>query len=139
MEARIEWKGQVQFEAESGSGHSIVIDGPEDSGGVNAGARPMELMLMGLAGCASYDVVTILQKSRQQLNNCVTNVKAERADAVPAVFTKIHLEFVVSGDNLKPALVKRAVELSAEKYCSASIMLSKAGVAISHSYIIDDE
>ncbi|MFK7730529.1 MAG: OsmC family protein [Pseudomonadales bacterium] len=136
MEARIDWRGKVQFEALSGSGHSVMLDGPEDVGGVNAGARPMELILMGLGGCASYDVVTILQKSRQQVSDCQTRVTAERADAVPAVFSHIHLEFIVSGENLKESQVKRAVELSAEKYCSASIMLGKGGVDITHSYKI---
>ena len=139
MEAKIEWKGDVQFEATSGTGHTTVLDGPEDAGGTNAGARPMELILMGLGGCASYDVVTILKKSRQQVTSCVTELKAERADAVPAVFTKIHLEFVVSGDKLKDSVVKRAVELSAEKYCSASIMLAAAGVDVSHSYRIEEK
>lgn len=138
MEARIDWRGKVQFEAHSGSGHSVLLDGPDDAGGVNAGARPMELILMGLGGCASYDVVTILQKSRQKITNCQTLVSAERADAVPAVFSRIHLEFVVSGENLKESQVKRAVELSAEKYCSASIMLGKGGVDITHSYKINE-
>lgn len=136
MKALIKWQGKVQFTAESGTGHALTLDGPEESGGVNAGARPMELLLMGLGGCASYDVVTILQKSRQKVSDCVTEVTAERADAVPAVFTHIHLKFLVSGEALKEAQVKRAVELSAEKYCSASIMLGKAGVEISHSYEI---
>jgi len=136
MDARIDWKGNVQFEARSGSGHSVMLDGPEDAGGVNAGARPMELILMGLGGCASYDVVTILQKSRQQVTDCQTLLNAERVDAVPAVFSRIHLEFIVSGENLKESQVKRAVELSAEKYCSASIMLGNGGVDISHSYKI---
>ncbi len=136
MEATINWQGQVQFEAQSGSGHSVILDGPEDLGGMNAGARPMELILMGLGGCASFDVVTILQKSRQEVTDCKTVISAERADAVPAVFSKIHLEFIVSGNSLKESQVKRAVELSAEKYCSASIMLSKAGVDITHSYKI---
>ncbi|MEM8498718.1 MAG: OsmC family protein [Pseudomonadota bacterium] len=136
MEARIDWRGNVQFEAHSGSGHSVMLDGPDDNGGVNAGARPMELILMGLGGCASYDVVTILQKSRQKVTHCHTILSAERVDAVPAVFNHIHLEFIVSGENLKENQVKRAVELSAEKYCSASIMLGKGGVDITHSYKI---
>lgn len=136
MKARIQWQGKVQFKADSGSGHSVTLDGPEDSGGVNAGARPMELILMGLGGCASYDVVSILKKSRQQVSDCVTEVSAERVDAVPAVFKSIHLNFQVSGESLKETQVKRAVELSAEKYCSASIMLGNAGVEISHSYEI---
>jgi len=136
MKAFVEWQGKVQFEAKSGTGHSVTLDGPEESGGVNAGARPMELILMGLGGCASYDVVSILQKSRQKISSCVTEISAERADAIPAVFTSIHLKFVVSGESLKESQVKRAVELSAEKYCSASIMLGNAGVEMSHSYEI---
>lgn len=137
MQTQIEWQGDVKFEAKSGTGHSVMLDGPEESGGQNAGARPMELLLMGLGGCASYDVVTILQKSRQAVSGCVTELSAERADAVPAVFTKIHIEFLVTGEKLKESLVKRAVELSAEKYCSASIMLAAGGVEISHSYRIE--
>ena len=98
----------------------------------------MEMMLMGLGGCSSFDVMSILQKSRQDVTACHAELKAERADAVPAVFTRIHLHFVVTGNNLKENLVKRAVSLSAEKYCSASIMLEKAGVAITHSHEIRD-
>ncbi len=138
MQAEISWQGAVQFQARSGTGHSVVLDGPEDAGGRNAGPRPMELLLMGLGGCASYDVVTILQKSRQNIVDCTTRIDAERADAVPAVFTRIHLEFIVTGHAVKDALVKRAVALSAEKYCSASIMLSQGGVEISHSYRVQE-
>lgn len=140
MQATVKWIDNVQFVAESGSGHSVVIDGPEASGGRNIGVRPMEMLLMGMGGCASYDVMSILKKSRQQVTACRTELNAERADAVPAVFTKINIKFIVAGRNLKEAQVKRAVELSAEKYCSASIMLAKAGVEISHSYeIIEGE
>lgn len=138
MKATITWAGDVKFEAESGSGHTITIDGPPDHGGKNQGVRPMELMLLGVGGCASFDVVHILKKSRQDVTGCVAQVEAERVDDVPAVFSKIHLHFVVSGNGLKESQVKRAVELSAEKYCSASIMLSKGGVAISHSYEIQE-
>ena len=99
----------------------------------------MELLLLGVGGCSSYDVLTILQKARQDVSDCVCELEAERADAIPAVFTKIHLKFTVSGRGLKDAQVKRAVGLSAEKYCSASIMLGKAGVAITHSYAIVEE
>lgn len=134
MKATIRWSGGVRFVGETGSGHSIPMDGPEDHGGKNAGARPMETLLVGLGGCASFDVVHILRKSRQMVSDCVAEIEAERVDAVPAVFKKIHLHFIVSGENLKEAQVKRAVELSAEKYCSASIMLTKAGVDITHSY-----
>jgi len=136
MKARIKWVQDVMFLAESGSGHSVVMDGPEDHGGRNMGVRPMEMLLMGLGGCSSFDVMSILKKSRQNVVDCVAELEAERADAVPSVFTKIHMHFVVKGYNLKDAQVKRAVALSAEKYCSASIMLEKGGVEISHDYEI---
>ncbi|WP_339801136.1 OsmC family protein [uncultured Marinobacter sp.] len=136
MKATIDWTGNASFKATSASGHSVQMDGPPDHGGQNMGPRPMELLLMGLGGCSSFDVVSILQKSRQDVTGCHAELEAERADAVPAVFTKIHLHFVVSGRNLKENQVKRAVSLSAEKYCSASIMLEQGGVAISHSYEI---
>lgn len=139
MQATINWVDGVSFEGNSGSGHSVVMDGPPDHGGQNKGVRPMEMMLLGLGGCASFDVMSILQKSRQKVSACRAELNAERADAVPAVFTKISMKFVVSGEGLKEAQVARAVSLSAEKYCSASIMLEKAGVEIVHSYeIVDD-
>ena len=134
MKATIKWVDGVMFLGESGSGHSIVMDGAEAQGGRNMGVRPMEMLLLGLGGCASFDVMSMLTKSRQQVTDCRTEVEAERVDAVPAVFSKIHLRFLVSGTNLKESQVKRAVELSAEKYCSASIMLNAAGVEMSHSY-----
>jgi putative redox protein len=137
MNATIKWVDGVMFLGESGSGHSIVMDGAPDQGGRNMGSRPMEMVLMGLGGCASFDVMTILKKGRQQVSGCKTELKAERVDAVPAVFSKIHLHFIVSGSNLKEAQVKRAVELSAEKYCSASIMLGAAGVEMTHSYVVE--
>lgn len=139
MKATIKWVDNAMFLGESGSGHSVVMDGPESAGGRNMGVRPMEMLLLGVGGCASYDVMSILQKSRQQVTDCRAELEATRADAVPAVFTDIHIKFVVSGRKLREAQVKRAVELSAEKYCSASIMLGKGGVAISHSYEIIDE
>lgn len=134
MKTTITWRGDVAFEAETGSGHRVLMDGPPDHGGTNKGARPMEMLLVGLGGCASFDVVHILKKSRQDVVDCVTDITAERVDDVPAVFSKIHLHFRVQGNKLKESQVKRAVELSAEKYCSASIMLAKGGVDISHSY-----
>ena len=134
MQAKIKWTDGVQFVAESGSGHSIVIDGPPEKGGRNSGARPMELLLMGLGGCSSFDVVSILKKARQNIIDCHTEVKAERVDEVPSVFSKIHLHFVVTGKDLKESQVARAVSLSADKYCSASIMLGRAGVEITHSH-----
>lgn len=136
MKARIKWVQDVMFLGESGSGHSVVMDGPEGLGGRNMGVRPMEMLLMGLGGCTSFDVMSILKKSRQDVVDCVAELDAERADAVPSVFTKIHVHFVVTGRNLKDAQVKRAVGLSAEKYCSASIMLEKGGVEITHDYEI---
>ncbi|MBV1878630.1 MAG: OsmC family protein [Pseudomonadales bacterium] len=139
MKASIKWIENVTFMAESESGHAVVIDGPASAGGRNIGIRPMELLLMGVGGCTSFDVVSILQKSRQSITDCVAQIEAERADTVPSVFTKIHFHFLVSGKNLKENLVKRAINLSAEKYCSASIMLAGAGVAITHSYEISEE
>lgn len=136
MKAVVKWTDGVQFLAESGSGHAIVVDGPPDKGGRNTGPRPMELLLMGLGSCSSFDVIGILQKSRQDVSDCYVAIEAERADVVPALFTKIHLHFVVKGRGIKEAHVKRAVELSAEKYCSASIMLAAGGVEISHDYEI---
>jgi len=137
MQTTVKWVDGVMFLGESGTGHSVVMDGAPDQGGRNMGARPMEMILIGLGGCASFDVMTMLQKGRQQVSDCRVDIAAERVDAVPAVFSRIHLEFVVTGSNLKESQVKRAVELSAEKYCSASIMLEAAGVEISHSYTIE--
>lgn len=134
METMVRWGGNASFVAETGTGHTIIMDGPADHGGENKGPRPMEMLLVGLGGCSSFDVMSILKKSRQQVHDCVCEIQATRADAVPAVFTDIHLNFKVSGNNLKEAVVKRAVDLSAEKYCSASIMLAAGGVNISHSY-----
>jgi putative redox protein len=134
MQATIKWVDGVMFIGESGSGHSVVMDGAPDHGGRNLGVRPMEMLLLGLGGCSAFDVIGMLQKSRQQVVDCRVELKAERADAVPAVFTRIHMHFVVTGVDLKAKQVQRAVELSAEKYCSASIMLGAAGVEMSHSY-----
>ncbi|WP_111413271.1 OsmC family protein [Billgrantia lactosivorans] len=139
MKASVKWTDGRQFVAESGSGHSVVIDGPPDHGGRNTGPRPMEMLLMGMGACTSFDVLEILEKSRAGVTDCVAAVEAERADTVPAVFTRIHVHFTVSGHNLKESQVKRAVELSAEKYCSASIMLAKGGVEVTHSYSIVDD
>jgi len=139
MKAVVKWTDGVQFVAESGSGHAIIVDGPPEKGGRNTGPRPMELLLMGLGSCSSFDVIGILQKSRQNIIDCHVEVEAERVDAVPALFTKIHLHFVVTGRGVKEAHVKRAVELSAEKYCSASIMLAAGGVEISHDYEIIEQ
>ena len=134
MQATVKWVDGVMFVGESGSGHAVVMDGPPDHGGRNIGMRPMEMILLGLGGCSSFDVIQILQKGRNEIVNCVTELTAERVDAVPSVFSKIHLHFIVSGKGLNPATVERAVKLSAEKYCSASIMLGKAGVEITHDF-----
>lgn len=136
MKASVKWTDGRQFVAESGSGHSVVIDGPPDHGGRDTGPRPMEMLLMGLGACTSFDVLEILEKSRAPVSDCVASIDAERADSVPSVFTRIHVHFTVTGKALKENQVKRAVELSAEKYCSASIMLAKGGVEVSHSYEI---
>ncbi|MDG2045599.1 MAG: OsmC family protein [Halioglobus sp.] len=136
MKATVKWADGAMFVGESGSGHTVVMDGPEDLGGRNLAARPMEMLLLGTGGCSIYDVLTMLKKSRQQVVDCRVELDAQRADAVPAVFTTINMHFVVVGVRLKESHVKRAVELSAEKYCSASIMLGGAGVDITHSYEI---
>ena len=137
MQATVKWVDGVMFLGESGSGHAVIMDGAPDQGGRNMGARPMEMILIGLGGCASFDVMTMLQKGRQAVSDCSVELTAERVDAVPAVFSKIHLNFLVTGTDLKDSQVKRAVELSAEKYCSASIMLEAAGVEITHSYSVE--
>ena len=136
MKASVKWIDGAMFLAESGSGHSVVMDGPPEQGGRNLGVRPMEMLLLGLGGCSSFDVMSMLKKSRQKVVDCHAELEAERADAVPAVFTKIHQHFVVTGTGLKESHVARAVSLSAEKYCSASIMLEAAGVEITHSHEI---
>ena len=136
MKATVKWVDGVMFLGESGSGHTVVMDGPPEAGGRNMGIRPMETVLVGLGGCASFDVVSILKKARQDIRDVHTELVAERADVEPKVFTKIHLHFVVTGKNLKEAHVKRAVELSAEKYCSASILMGRAGVEVTHDYEI---
>ncbi|MCO4079687.1 OsmC family protein [Pseudomonas aeruginosa] len=136
MKARIQWAGEAMFLGESGSGHVVVMDGPPDHGGRNLGVRPMEMVLIGLGGCTNFDVVSILKKARQPVESCEAFLEAERADEEPKVFTKIHVHFVVKGRGLKEAQVKRAVELAAEKYCSASIMLGRGGVEITHDYEI---
>lgn len=138
VKAKVKWLDAVSFQADSETGHSVIMDGPEASGGQNKGFRPMELVLLGTAGCTSYDVITILQKARQQVSDCVAEISAERADEVPSVFTKIHFHFIVTGKGLKETQVKRAIDLSADKYCSASIMLGKGGVEITHDYEIKE-
>lgn len=133
MKSRIKWVEETLFIGESGSGHTIVMDGPPESGGRNLGVRPMEMLLMGMGGCASFDVIHILKKGRHDVRGCEAHLEAARADQDPKVFTRIHLRFVVTGKGLSDAVVERAVKLSAEKYCSASIMLGKTA-EVSHSY-----
>lgn len=135
MKARIKWVEGVSFVGESETGHAVVLDGAPENGGRNIGMRPMEMLLIGMGACTSFDVVTILKKARQPIVDCVAEIQAERADEIPKVFTKIHVHFVVTGDGLNEMQVERAVKLSAEKYCSASIMLSKS-VAITHGFEI---
>lgn len=135
MKARIKWVEEVMFVGESGSGHTLVIDGPPGYGGRNLGIRPMELLLQGLGGCMAFDVMLILKKSRQQVSDCVVEIEAERAETEPKVFTRIHVHFIVTGHGLKENVVRRTLQLSAEKYCSASIMLGKTA-AISHDFEI---
>jgi putative redox protein len=135
MKARIKWIENVSFVAESGSGHALVIDGAPEGGGRDLGPRPMEVVLMGTGGCTAYDVMHILRKSRAPVTDCVLEIDSERAAEDPKVFTKIHFHFIITGKDLKAAQVERAVHLSAEKYCSASIMLGKTA-AITHDFEI---
>lgn len=123
------------FAGESGSGHVIVMDGPPEHGGRNKGPRPMEMLLLGMGGCTAFDVIHILEKGRHSVTDCEVEISAERVDSVPKVFSKIHVHFIISGKALKESVVSRAVNLSAEKYCSASIMLAKS-VEISHDFEI---
>lgn len=125
----------MTFVGETGSGHAMVMDGPPDHGGRDLAARPMEMVLLGLGGCTAFDVVSILKKARQNIAGCEADINAERADAVPAVFTRIHIHYTVRGDDLSEAQVKRAVSLSAEKYCSVTVMLAKS-VEITHDYAV---
>ena len=122
---------------ESGSGHAVVMDGPPEFGGRNLGVRPMELLLLGMGGCTQFDVLLILRKARQQVSDCVVELEAERADDDPKVFTRIHAHFIVSGRGLSEKQVERAIKLSAEKYCSASIMLG-AMAKVTHDFEIRD-
>jgi len=138
MKARIKWIEGAAMLAESGSGHAVVMDGPPDFGGRNLGVRPMEMLLMGMGGCTQFDVLLILRKARQQVTDCVVELEAERAAEDPKVFTRIHAHFVVTGRDLNPNQVERAIRLSAEKYCSASIMLGRTA-EITHDFEIRDD
>ena len=135
MKTKLSWAGGAAFIGESSGGHRVVMDGPPEGGGRNLGPRPMEMVLLGMGACSSYDVVSILKKSRQQVDDCQVELSAERADEIPQVFTGIHLHFILSGRDLKEKQVEKAINLSAEKYCSASIMLGKTA-HITHSYEI---
>jgi putative redox protein len=135
MKVRIKWVEQAAFLGETESSHALLMDGPPDGGGRNLGPRPMETVLMGTGGCTAYDVVHILRKARQPITDCVVEIDADRAPEDPKVFTRIHFHFVVSGRGLNAKQVERAISLSAEKYCSASIMLGKTA-AITHDFEI---
>ena len=134
MKTNVKWVGNAAFEGTTETGHSIIMDGPEDLGGQNNGARPMEVLLTAVGGCSAFDVVQIMKNSGVVASSCEVEVEAQRADAIPAVFTRIHLHFKVSGESLRETIVRSAVRMSAEKYCSASIMLGNGGVEITHSY-----
>ena len=138
MKTQIKWMQDVSFKGKSESGHEVILDGPEELGGKGLGMRPMEMMLIGMGGCTSFDVVTILKRSRQQITGCIAEIEAVRADAIPKVFTSIHIHFLIKGIDLQKKAVERAVELSAKKYCSASIMLGKS-VKITHDFVISEE
>ncbi len=133
MKSRVKWLDNMSFVGESASGHSVVMDGPPEAGGRNLGIRPMEMLLLGLGGCSSFDIVSMLKKGRQNISNCEVEISAKRADTNPKVFTEIHLHFILEGKNLNETKVARAIALSAEKYCSASIMLAKTA-KVTHDY-----
>lgn len=135
MKAQIKLRSDVCFEGTTETGHKVIMDGPEESGGKNQGGRPMEMLLIGMGGCTAYDVVTILRKGRQELDDCVVDIDSQRADEPPKVFTKIHLHYKLSGKDLQASKVERAINLSTEKYCSATIMLAKTA-EVTHSYEI---
>ncbi len=135
METQLKWAGNAAFIGTASSGHTVVMDGPAEGGGRNLGPRPMEMLILGMGACSTYDVVSILKKSRQEITDCEIKITSQRADSDPKVFTDIQLHFIVSGKALKEKQVERAVKLSAEKYCSASIMLG-ATAEITHDYEI---
>lgn len=138
MKARVKWVEQVSFLGETESGHAVLMDGSPAAGGRNLGPRPMEMLLLGAGGCTSFDVISILKKSRQAVSDCYVELSAERADEDPKVFTKIHMHFVVKGKDIKQDVVERAIKLSAEKYCSASIMLG-ATAKMTHDFEVVQE
>jgi putative redox protein len=140
MECVVKWTGPggMSFVAETGSGHAVVMDGAPDTGGRNLGPRPMEMVLLGAGGCTASDVVVILSRSGQDVRGCDVQLRAERAEADPKVFTRIHFHFVVRGRALKPNVVERAIRLSHDKYCSASIMLGKTAELTHDWEIVED-
>jgi putative redox protein len=138
MKARVKWVEDMSFLGMTESGHAVLMDGPPDAGGRNLGPRPMEMLLLGAGGCTSFDIVLILKKGRHAVSGCEVSIDAERASTDPKVFTKIHLHFIVSGKDLKPEAVERAIKLSAEKFCSATIMLGKTA-AVTHDFeLVED-
>ncbi len=138
MKTRIVWLEDMTYVAQSPSGHALVMDGPPELGGHNLGPRPMEMLLMGMGGCTAVDVVSILRKARQDLRGCEIEIAAERADSDPKVFTQIHVHFILTGPDLSAKHIERAIHLSAEKYCSASIMLGQTA-KITHTFEIRQE
>jgi len=138
MKARVKWLDNMSFVGETGSGHSVVMDGAPESGGRNLAARPMEMVLIGMGGCTAFDVVMILQKARQPINDCIVELTAERSEEIPKIFTKIHAHYIVKGKGLSEKQVEKAVNLTAEKYCSVSIMLA-AIAQVTHDFEIIDE
>ena len=137
MNTTVRWIDGMMMVGESASGHAIIMDGPEDLGGKNLGVRPMEMLLLGMGGCTTVDVVSTLKKMRELVNDCRVEISAERAEEHPKVFTKIHLHFIVEGENLNEKKIAKAVSLSADKYCSASIMLGKMA-DITHDFSIHE-
>jgi putative redox protein len=138
MRARVKWVEAATMLGEAGSGHAVVMDGPPDHGGRNLGVRPMEMLLLGMGGCTEFDVLMILKKSRQQVTSCEVELEAERSESDPKIFTRIHAHFILRGRDLSEKHVARAISLSAEKYCSASIMLGKSA-EITHDYEIHND
>ncbi len=138
MEAVVKYLGKVSFEAKAGSGHTVIIDGPEEAGGENAGFRPMELMLLGLGGCMAYDVLMILRKMRQEVTSYALKLEGERAEEPPMVYTEVHLEHVFKGKDLKIQSIQRSIELAETKYCSASAMFAKTAKVINTFRIVKD-
>lgn len=138
MKARVQWLDGRAFVGESGSGHAVVMDGSPESGGRNIGVRPMEMLLLGLGGCTAFDIVMILERMREKVTALDIELEAERASEDPKVFTRVKLIYKLKGRGLKPANVERAVKLSAEKYCSASLMIGKTA-QIEHDWVIEEE